>query len=1154
MNSSAPSSLTYAGGPYIYTQNATITTITPTVTGTITICSASPPLPTGLAINNTTCAISGTPTSLQIATSHTITASNPYGSTASIISITVNSVPPTISIAGSPFTYIQGITITAITPTITGTVTNCSTSPALPIGLSINPANCVISGSPTITQSATSYTVTASNTYGSNTATLSITVNIPSPSGLSYAGSPFTFTQNFAIATIVPTLTGVVTGCSATPSLPTGLSINNTTCAISGTPTVTQATTSYTITASNPTGNVTTSINITVNIAPPSALVYTGNPYTYTQNAAITTNTPTVTGTVTGCSATPSLPTGLSINNTTCAISGTPTVTQAATAHTITASNAFGNTTAVINITVNIAPPSALTYSGSSYTYTQNSAITANTPTVTGTVTSCSTSPTLPTGLSINTTTCSITGTPTVTQSAATYTITASNAFGSTTASIDITINISAPSGLTYTGSPYTYTQNVAISSNTPAVTGAVTSCSSAPALPTGLTIHNSTCAISGTPTATQAATSYTITASNAFGNTTAVINITVNLAAPSALTYTGSPYTFSQNSAITTITPTVTGTVTSCSSAPALPAGLTINNTTCAISGTPTATQAATTHTITAANGFGNTTAVINITINNAAPSSLTYTGSPYTYIQNAAITTNTPTFTGTVTSCSSAPALPTGLSINNTTCAISGTPTITQAATSYTITASNAFGNTTAVINITINPPAPTTLTYTGSPYTYGQTLTIATTTPTVTGIVTTCTATPALPAGLSISSTTCAISGTPTGTQAVTTHTITASNVSGSTTANISITVQDLCIFYGGIGTPANCFIGGQFSGTPLTFTGNVTTPYGPSQADGWTAGTTNGIGNAARFNNPMAITITPDKSALYVADWKNNQIRKIDIATGTVSVFAGSPTAAFGLADGVGTAATFYYPWGINTDGTSLYVSDYIYCLIRKIDLATATVTTIGGAASSCISTDGIGTATARFNDPAGITNDGKNLYIADWTGNKIRKMDLTTSTVTTIAGSGTSGATNGIGAAARFSAPFGITYHAGNLYVGDEGNNQIRKIVISTGAVTTLAGSGVQGFINGTGIAARFKKPEGMATDGTNLYVADAGNMVIRKIVIATAEVTTFAGSGAQNWLDGPLLSASFDQPQGVISDGTRLYVADTFNNKIRKIE
>ena len=256
---------------------------------------------------------------------------------------------------------------------------------------------------------------------------------------------------------------------------------------------------------------------------------------------------------------------------------------------------------------------------------------------------------------------------------------------------------------LVYSSSSYTYIQNTAITTATPTFSGTATSCSSSPALPAGLTIDNTTCAISGTPTGTKAATAYTITASNAFGNTTANINISVIIAAPSALTYTGSPYSYSQNTAITTNTPTVTGTVTSCSASPVLPTGLSINNTTCAISGTPTVTQATTIHTITATNAGGNTTASISITVT-AAPSALTYSSSSYTFKNNTAIATITPTVTGTVTSCSASPVLPTGLSINNTTCAISGTPIVNQGTTSYTITASNAGGSTTATFSIVV------------------------------------------------------------------------------------------------------------------------------------------------------------------------------------------------------------------------------------------------------------------------------------------------------------------------------------------------------------------------------------------------------------------------------------------------------------------
>ena len=249
----------------------------------------------------------------------------------------------------------------------------------------------------------------------------------------------------------------------------------------------------------------------------------------------------------------------------------------------------------------------------------------------------------------------------------------------------------SPPSTLTYTGNPFTYTQNIPIATNTPTFTGTVTTCSANPSLPTGLTIDNTTCTITGTPTVSQIATNYTITAANTFGNTTATISITINNTAPSALTYTGNPFVYTPTGAIVPITPTVTGSITSCSISPTLPAGLTINSTNCVISGTPTAISPSTSYTITASNSIGSTTAVINITVNTSPPSGLIYAGSPYTYTQGLAIVTNTPTVSEVVTNCSANPALPAGLSISSTTCAISGTPTGTQAATTHTITASN-------------------------------------------------------------------------------------------------------------------------------------------------------------------------------------------------------------------------------------------------------------------------------------------------------------------------------------------------------------------------------------------------------------------------------------------------------------------------------
>ena len=134
-------------------------------------------------------------------------------------------------------------------------------------------------------------------------------------------------------------------------------------------------------------------------------------------------------------------------------------------------------------------------------------------------------------------------------------------------------------------------------------------------------------------------------------------------------------------------------------------------------------------------------------------------------------------------------------------------------------------------------------------------------------------------------------------------------------------------------------------------------------------------------------------------------------------------------------------------------------------------------------------------------------------------------------------------------------PEGLLQMEQTYYVADRSNNLIRKIVISTGAVTTLAGTGYSGYANGTGTSASFRYPHAITTDGTNLYVADYGNHLIRQIVISTGVVTTLAGTtGSYGSADGTGTSASFYYPDGITTDGTNLYVGDTFNDLIRKIE
>ncbi|EPE84289.1 PF07603 family protein [Leptospira noguchii str. 1993005606] len=529
--------------------------------------------------------------------------------------------PVSVNYSLSPYILTKDAPIAPIQPSVSGSIEQCSSNPTLPTGLTIN-GTCTITGTPTINQPATNYTITASNLSQSKNTTIIITVNANPPAALNFAAPAFTFTAGAmpGFAPIVPNYTGTITNCTSDIPLPTGLSLGTTNCSLSGSPTTTQGPTNYTITASNTFGSTSTVITITVNIAPPSALNYAGSPFVFTQNATIATITPSYTGTVTACNSDIPLPAGLTLGTTTCAISGTPTTIQTATNYMITASNASGSIHFPITITVNLAPPSALSYAGTPFTFTQGATITTATPSVTGTVTACTSDIPLPAGLGINGTTCAISGTPTTTQATTNYTITASNAYGNTSTTISIAVNLAPPAALSYAGTPFTFTQGATITTATPSVTGTVTACTSDIPLPAGLGINGTTCAISGTPTTTQAATNYTITASNAYGNTSTTISIAVNLAPPAGLAYTPTALVLYKGVA-GTATPTVTGTVTGCSPNIALPAGLTLNATTCAISGTPTVFQASANYTITASNSSGNTNTTISIMIFGTPP-----------------------------------------------------------------------------------------------------------------------------------------------------------------------------------------------------------------------------------------------------------------------------------------------------------------------------------------------------------------------------------------------------------------------------------------------------------------------------------------------------------------------------------------------------
>jgi hypothetical protein len=301
-------------------------------------------------------------------------------------------------------------------------------------------------------------------------------------------------------------------------------------------------------------------------------------------------------------------------------------------------------------------------------------------------------------------------------------------------------------------------------------------------------------------------------------------------------------------------------------------------------------------------------------------------------------------------------------------------------------------------------------------------------------------------------------------------------------------------------------------------------------------------------------PFPVGIAVDASGnLYVTDSSAHVIQKINTAN-QVSTLAGSSGNA-GSIDGTGSAARFNQPSGISSaPNATLTVSDTANATIRRISSA-GVVTQITGSATIRGNNDGAGLS-ATFSMPVGLQqNSLGTFYIADATNHTIRALN-SSNVVSTFAGSGVAGSTDGTGNAAQFNLPLGIAVDAaGNVFVSDTTNNLIRKIT-PAGAVTTLAGVvAVSGWQDGTGSAALFNQPEGLATDSAgNLYVADKGNSAIRKISPAGA-VTTLAGLSTIGGLkDGTGSDAWFNQPRAITVDSAgNVYVADTGNAAIRKI-
>lgn len=309
------------------------------------------------------------------------------------------------------------------------------------------------------------------------------------------------------------------------------------------------------------------------------------------------------------------------------------------------------------------------------------------------------------------------------------------------------------------------------------------------------------------------------------------------------------------------------------------------------------------------------------------------------------------------------------------------------------------------------------------------------------------------------------------------------------------------------------------------------------------------TTGGLDTIASFNAPTGVAVDAQGN-VYVADYGNNEIRKIT-PDGIVTTIAGNGNQ--GSINGPGNLASFNGPTSVTVDAQgNVYVADDNNNQIRKISATDGTVSTLAGSDSTGLK-NGLDTG-AYFFSPSGVAADAQgNVYVAD-AGNNVIRMVTPAGQTTTIAGNGNPGAVNGPAlTAATFNNPAGLAVDAsGNIYVADMLNNLIRKI--SNGTVSTLAGHDTTATINGPDTLAAFYFPNSVAVDKSgNVYVTEYVTDLIRKIA-PDGTVSTFAGNGLSGQADSIGTAASFNGPSGVAVDAAgNLYIADTYNNVIRKI-
>jgi trimeric autotransporter adhesin len=315
---------------------------------------------------------------------------------------------------------------------------------------------------------------------------------------------------------------------------------------------------------------------------------------------------------------------------------------------------------------------------------------------------------------------------------------------------------------------------------------------------------------------------------------------------------------------------------------------------------------------------------------------------------------------------------------------------------------------------------------------------------------------------------------------------------------------------------------------------------------------------GAAATASLSEPFGLAVDAVGN-FYIADTSNHRVRKVD-TSGMIATVAGNGTEGFSGDSGAATGATLNTPMGVAVDTAgNLYIADAFNNRIRKVS-ATGVITTVAGNGDARFSGDHAAATSASLSAPFGVAVDkAGNLYIADTSNHRVRKVD-SSGMIATVAGNGTESFSGDGGAAthASLNFPTGVTVdRAGDLFITDQSNHRIRKVNTS-GVITTVAGNGNPGFSgdHAAATSASLNLPIGTAVDAAGtFYIADMSNHRIRK-VSTDGTVTTVAGNGIGGFSgDGNAATrATLNSPGGVAVDAAgNLYIADSFNNRIRKL-